>query len=295
MKFALAGRTAALKPPWLGRSPQGVTSQGLGWNDFAMQAYRGEPGEKPEIVQKRHILGLWRGDTATGDRPNGRGGLTRYARYPGRITFVPPGIIPAFRAHNHFEVVLCLLEPAFVNGIREELEQQPAEGLRGRVNLDDPAMRQLITLLSWEAGQGGMLGRLYADHLAHSIAIRLLLLGTARKQTTRARAAALPQHLLGRVVERMHDLSSGVDLQTLAAETGYSRSHFLRMFRATTGCTPHRYLLQLRLRRAQELMKQGHTSLIDIAATCGFSSHAHMTRIFRQLIGVTPSSYRRSL
>jgi len=75
----------------------------------------------------------------------------------------------------------------------------------------------------------------------------------------------------------------------------YSRSHFLRMFETATGLTPHRYLLQLRLERAQELMRKGSTSLIDIAALCGFSSHAHMSRVFRQLLGVTPSQYRRNL
>jgi AraC family transcriptional regulator len=108
-------------------------------------------------------------------------------------------------------------------------------------------------------------------------------------------ASPLPRHLLQRVVERMHDLVADLDLQALAAESGYSRSHFLRMFEAATGLTPHRYLLQLRLERAQELIRKGSTSLIDIAALCGFSSHAHMSRIFRQLLGVTPSRYRRNL
>ena len=140
-----------------------------------------------------------------------------------------------------------------------------------------------------------MMGHLYADHLAHSIAIRLFTLGTAKKQRTRPEASGLPRHLLARVTERMHDLSSNLDLQSLAAETGYSRSHFLRLFRAATGCAPHHYLLQLRLKRAQELMRQERASLIDIAAACGFSSHAHMSRLFRQMIGLTPTDYRRNL
>jgi AraC family transcriptional regulator len=42
-------------------------------------------------------------------------------------------------------------------------------------------------------------------------------------------------------------------------------------------------------------MRQGRTSLIDIAAACGFSSHAHMSRLFRQMIGLTPTDYRRNL
>ena len=70
-----------------------------------------------------------------GESPNGRGGYTRYARYPGRVTFIPPSIIPAFRAHNSFQVVLCLLDAAFVNGVRDELDQTLTKELHGQVNM----------------------------------------------------------------------------------------------------------------------------------------------------------------
>jgi AraC-like DNA-binding protein len=80
--------------------------------------------------------------------------------------------------------------------------------------------------------------------------------------------SGLPPHLLRRVVERMHEFGSNLDLQTLAAETGYSRRHFLPMFHASTGVPPHRYLLHLRLERAKELIRLPHTSLIDVAAAC---------------------------
>jgi AraC family transcriptional regulator len=294
MKSVVSGKNAEIHRLLDSRYPRDLSGRELAWNGFAIEGYRGEPGVQAESVQPRHILGLWHGQTATGESPNGRGRYTRYARYPGRVTFIPPSIIPAFSAHNSFQVVLCLLDAAFVNGVRDELDQTLTKELHGQVNMDDPPLRQLITLLAVEAGQGGMMGHLYADHLAHSIAIRLFSLGTA-KQRTRPGASGLPRHLLARVTERMHDLSSNLDLRSLAAETGYSRSHFLRLFRGATGCTPHHYLLQLRLKRAQELMRQERTSLIDIAAACGFSSHAHMSRLFRQMIGLTPTDYRRNL
>ena len=93
----------------------------------------------------------------------------------------------------------------------------------------------------------------------------------------------------------MNNLDVDLDLQSLANETGYSRTHFLRMFRAATGQTPHRYILELRLTRAKNLLRERRTSLIDIAALCGFSSQAHMATAFRQLLGITPSEYRRTV
>ena len=80
------------------------------------------------------------------------------------------------------------------------------------------------------------MGRLYADHLAHAIAVRMFFLGAKdRGPRTPAGVSALPKHLMRRVVERMHNLGTELNLETLAAETGYSRSHFLRMFRASSG------------------------------------------------------------
>jgi AraC family transcriptional regulator len=101
--------------------------------------------------------------------------------------------------------------------------------------------------------------------------------------------------VLRRVIERMHLLDSDLSLQALANESGYSRVHFVRMFRAATGYSPHSYLLTLKLERVQELLKNPSMSLIDIALDCGFSSHSHMSRLFRKMVGVTPSAYRRSV
>jgi AraC family transcriptional regulator len=159
----------------------------------------------------------------------------------------------------------------------------------------DPVLRQLITLLAHATKQGGPSGLLYAEHLAHALAIRLFFRATTETTQSRAARSALSPHLLRRVRDRMHNLNSDLDLQTLAKETGCSRSHFLRMFRTATGYAPHQYVLRVRLKRAQELMRLGSMSLIDVAAHCGFSSHAHMSGVFRQLLVVPPSEYRRNL
>jgi AraC family transcriptional regulator len=294
MSPVLASKNTHFDALLRGPSTRGVSSQGLNWKGFLIEKHRVEPDERPESISEQYILGLWC-NTVCGEHPNGRGGHTPYTKHPGTITFAPPGIVPAVRQHNRFEIILCALEPAFVNCVEDELNQPPTARLPYRTGFYDATLRQLMRLLEVEASQGGPSGRLYADHLAHALVMRFLLHGKPQRRNSDAATSPLPRHLLQRVLERMHDLVADLDLQTLAAESGYSRSHFLRMFEAATGLTPHRYLLQLRLERAQELMREGATSLIDIAALCGFSSHAHMSRIFRQLLGVTPSRYRRNL
>jgi AraC-like DNA-binding protein len=104
----------------------------------------------------------------------------------------------------------------------------------------------------------------------------------------------LRNRMLQRVLNRMKaDLGTDLDLSTLAVESGYSRSHFLRTFRAAMGCSPHQCLTRLRLEQSKTLLRENSISLIDIALDCGFSSHAHFSNTFRQIVGVTPSAYRR--
>ena len=183
-----------------------------------------------------------------------------------------------------------------VNALDFDLGRRPKGELRLQLHFQDPAAQQLMTLLLADANEGFSTERLYTEHLAHALAVRMLYQGRqSRPETNNRDASALPRHVLRRIIERMRCFSCDLSLQALANESGYSRVHFVRMFRAATGHSPHNYLLNLKLERAQELLKQPSMSLIDIALDCGFSSHSHMSRLFHKSVGVTPSAYRRSL
>ncbi|WP_167391984.1 AraC family transcriptional regulator [Mesorhizobium sophorae] len=80
-----------------------------------------------------------------------------------------------------------------------------------------------------------------------------------------------------------------IALATLAGAVGLSRFQALRHFKAAYGLPPHAYLRQVRVRRAQQLILGGER-LAAAAATAGFADQAHMTRIFRQIVGYTPGS-----
>lgn len=109
-----------------------------------------------------------------------------------------------------------------------------------------------------------------------------------------ARVSALPPRILNRVREKIDtNLDTDLSLESLAEESGYSRAHFLRMFREATGLTPHQYVLGLRLSRAQDYLRRKASSIIDVALSCGFSSQSHMTSVFRQRLEMTPGEFRR--
>lgn len=91
-----------------------------------------------------------------------------------------------------------------------------------------------------------------------------------------------------RIAERWQE---GIALQRLADEAEMSVFHLLRCFRAAHGLTPHRFLLQLRLRRALHWLDEGRLSGAALATRTGFCSHGHFCAAFRGAFGMTPSEY----
>ena len=262
----------------------------------AIGLYRGSPGEETHTpTPHQHFLTMCGGTPARFERTSITNNWVSYVKSSGTLCFVPAGVPSGARARSDFELVTCALDSMLVNGIDLELDLRPAGELRLRTNFKDPAAQQLLKLLLADFASGPA-GRLYTDHLIHALAYRVLVLARDVPPAAVTKpASGLPDRILKRVVDKMRVLDDQLSLQSLAQESGYSRVHFVRMFRAATGRSPHNYLLNLRIERARELLSNPALSLTDIALDCGFSSHSHFTRVFRQFVGVTPSEYRRGL
>jgi AraC family transcriptional regulator len=96
-----------------------------------------------------------------------------------------------------------------------------------------------------------------------------------------------------RALELLHDHGCApVTLSEVAATLGVHRGHLARIFRTTYGETLGGRLRRIRAQRAAALIRGTNTPLIEIAAHCGFSHQAHMTRVFRAIFGITPGLYR---
>jgi len=268
----------------------------LGWKNFAIERRTSLPGAKPEVTLRHHFLILWDVHAAEGEIAYRGGRFSPYKKYPNTITTCLPGICPAARRRSKHEVIVGALKPEFLRALEEELDKPPSGTFRGLYGTDDRDLRNLLFLLLKESETGGRCGTLYAESLIVALAMRLLYAARLGKLPANATVSPLPPRLLRRVLERMQaDVSANIDLATLAAESGYSRAHFLRTFRAATGQSPHRYLIELRLAKAKSLIASKSIPLVDIALACGFSSHAHLTTAFRSRFGLSPSAFRRGL
>lgn len=85
-----------------------------------------------------------------------------------------------------------------------------------------------------------------------------------------------------------------VSLHTAAQQTGLSPFHFLRLFSAVLGVTPHQYLVRARLRRAARLLLETRQSITDIALEAGFADLSNFVRTFHRAAGASPGHFRRA-
>ena len=83
-----------------------------------------------------------------------------------------------------------------------------------------------------------------------------------------------------------------LDVRAVAAVAHISEAHFSRSFRACFGETPHRYLQRRRVERSMFLLRETDRSVTDVCFDVGFSSLGTFSRMFREIVGETPSDYR---
>ena len=89
------------------------------------------------------------------------------------------------------------------------------------------------------------------------------------------------------------NLDSTILVEDLAELASLSAAHFCRAFKKSFGATPHAYIVQRRVMRAQELMRGTRSPLSQIALDCGFADQTHLSKLFRRLTGQTPNAWRR--
>jgi AraC family transcriptional regulator len=277
-----------------GSSRRILSSVDLGWPRVVIERHCNQASERQESFSSHHILALWEMHTFDSEHEEVNGRLVRVTKRPGRIDFFPAGVLSGCYSSGPSDVVVCAFHPQFAKEVQEQLELDSAEELREFSTEDDGTLRSLMRILTSDVEANGVHGRLYADSLIYAMMTHILFSVKAKKQD--GNVSRLPMHLLQKVTDRMRaDLCADITVSALASECAYSPAHFLRLFRNATGYTPHRYLLRLRLEAAQQMLTRNPRSLIDVAAHCGFSSHAHLTRMFHKIVGVTPSTFRRSL
>jgi AraC family transcriptional regulator len=273
-----------------------LTNAFLPGHNFQLQQYQNYAGESLKGSADRHVIVQICHSAAWAERRDANGNWVRYLKERRSLTIVPAGPVPDVRILTPSTLIVCALERNFVREIALEMDRQPAEDTTFQSGVHDASIEGLINLMINDFEAECQPYPLYSETLAHALVMRFLLYKSQSEDTQNSSAKPLPPRILRRIRDRIAaELDAELSLVSLAKESSYSRAHFLRMFRAATGLTPHQYVLEMRLSTAQQLLRHSKISLADVALRCGFSSQTHMNGVFRKQLSVTPLEYRRNV
>jgi len=192
-------------------------------------------------------------------------------------------------SHEHGEGDRCLsfqLEPELFDRLARE-----AGAARGAFECDRlPPLRALAPLAARARAAVARPDSL--EELALELA-GCVVVAAARSPRGPQAPAARDEARITRVLREMElDPAARHTLAGLARRAGLSPFHFLRIFKATTGVTPHQWLLRTRLREAAQRLATSRAPVTQVALDVGFDDLSNFIRSFRAEFGVPPSRYR---
>lgn len=275
-----------------------ASSQALGWQPLVVEEFQQPPGgvDVPDVwaghsialclAPRPHRIQQWVGN---------RRYTGLYAK--GDISITPADLPASYQAEGDDHYLHVLLPPQFLNSVAQQAaELDPARiELITEFRVRDPQLEQTLLLLRSELHKGGgWVERLYVESLANVLAVHLL----REYSNLQPRVPQYQGGLGDRKILQISDyiqahLDQEIKLADLAHVAGMSQFHFSRQFKQSLGVSPHQYLLQQRLERAQELLKDSTLTIAEIALQCGFNSQSHLSSHFRTVTGMTPTEYRK--
>lgn len=287
----LTARNGKLEP-LIPRAP--LESSGGKWQGIVLEKHIADPdyvrsgftvhSNLVHIFTGRPLVQEWRID----------GRNHRVQNTAGSLMLAPKGLqasVRAIRAQSDVQWILEL-DPSFSQDSLNGKRFEPAPQL----NLRDPQVVRLVQLLQTEVEKGSPTGNVFGETIGNSIILYLAQHYSNSPLGQVQVRGGLPGLRLKRVLEYVEaNLGREIHLNELAETAGLSAFHFAKLFKQSTGASPHQYILQQRLDRAKELLRNPAISLSGISLEAGFADQSHFTNVFRRFVGVTPSRFRSSL
>ncbi|NJR64887.1 MAG: helix-turn-helix transcriptional regulator [Leptolyngbyaceae cyanobacterium CRU_2_3] len=272
------------------------SSQAQGWENIVVEQFQHPSGEGRTQYSDEHTICL-----SLAPRPvrflQVKGGKTHTSLYgKGDISITPAKMSFFARWDGEDRYLQIRIASSFIQSVaREALEMHPDQlELLPEFRTRDPQIEAIGMLFLAELQQQNSGSRLYIESLSNVLAVHLLRqYGATNPRRFAIYPGGLPERQLLQVLEYIHEhLNQDIKLADLAALLEMSQFHFSHQFKQAIGTTPYQYLLQQRIEQAKRLLKQTDQSIMEIAFMCGFNSHSHLSKQFRQLTGMTPKAYR---
>ena len=270
-----------------------LSSVGTKWNDVVVEQHHFPGGELADVMFKQHVIVVTVGHAITCEfKKEGRFQHVFKAR--GAISFFPsyqPFFLRLKVEKGMFANVLFLaLDPAFVSRIAVglELDSDHIE-LVEQHGGTDPTLHHIAMALQAGIQTGDAVDQMYGEALSTALTVHLLRKYGATVPEPKSRYGRLPREKLLRAVEYIRDqLDTDLTVSGIAQAVYMSPYHFTRLFKESTGQSPHQYVVEARVRKAKELLTTGKFTISEAAYHVGFVDQSHLTRHFKRVFGLPP-------
>src|SRR5580692_158317 len=166
--------------------------------------------------------------------------------------------------------------------------------LRASRKFADPRLSAMVAAVHAEMVAGFPSGRLFLDSVEQAMAVSLVKDHAVRHRPVEIYRGGLGSARLRRIKELVHvKMEDDLSLDEMAQSVGLSTAHFGRMFRKSTGETPHQFVLRQRIERAKAMLRAPDARVLDVAVACGFKTQQYFAQVFRDVCRVSPTEYRQ--
>ena len=272
-------------PP--GRSSSSAHWGGVNLESYSVPAVVIPRHEHPEIFLHLILEGAVKYEVNTG----GRTRLYRSAE--GTIFILPRGTVDEINWMGPTKRVAVSLCPRLLTDVVEETAHKTDIELSEHWDLRDRHIMALMMEMSADIDDGSPAGPIYGESLANSLAVYLLKRYAVQRRVPTLYRGGLAPYRLKRVTDFIGDnLSAELRLSQLAALADLSPHYFSELFKQSTGLTLHAYVLNKRIEFAKQQLRYTDRKIIDIAVDAGFTNPSHFSRIFRKMVGASPSRFQ---
>ena len=219
-----------------------------------------------------------------------------------RVELFPPDpdTEPRHWVRHEGEWVGLMNVPHLQLGISHAALMASSDGAYGEVELrplrkfGDSRLSALVAAARAEMVAGFPSGRLFLDSVEQAMAVALVSGHAVKHRPVRISRGGLGSARLRRIRELVDaKIEDELNLDEMARSVGLSTAHFARMFRQSTGETPHQFVLRQRLERAKAMLRAPDARVLDVAVACGFKTQQHFAQVFREVCGISPTGYRQ--
>lgn len=281
-------------------NPPLLTSQKSGWSSIHFAHFRQPALELPEFCSLQHIITAVVPPQTVKVEFVLEGRLQTMEYHPsdymdGCVEIYPASLDCKICWDKEIEFTHFYLEPTFVSHVAHEAIDPDRVEILFEPKISDFLIYEICLALKADLDVDGNGNGFYADSMATALSAHLLRHYSTRKHKLREYEDGLPKDKLKQAIEYINEHltdSKKLSLAKIATQLNISQYYFCRLFKQSIGITLHQYVIQQRVERAKELLKQPERAIAHVAVECGFANQSHFAKHFRQYTGITPKEFR---